>query len=546
MTMLSNSNAIEGSSSYQIANSLRLRASASAYASRAVTGTPTGGTATWTYSLWLELGAIVSSDSVLLEAGYSGNERSSFIISASQLRFDTIVGAATKLSLVTSRVLRDPSAWMHVMLVHDSNNATASDRIRMYVNGVRETAFTIATYPVLGQPSYITNNVSGGAHGIGRSSYAAVAYLDGYIAHPHLIDGQALDPSYFGQFNSDGVWTPKAYTGTYGTNGFKLDFSNGSSLTTLGNDSSGNGNNWTLTNVSLTAGATYDWMVDTPTQNYAVLNSLKIYAVSSAAGVVSAANTRFASASGASNYSAVNGSIGQSSGKWYFETTLTQLAASINNNTGIAQDDGSSSYSTVNCYFANYTSAASGTYKNSGLAQTSLTSGTAGQVLGVAYDLDNLTCAFYINGVQVGSTVTGLTAGTYFPMLFAQSNSSATSSVLDANFGQRPFAFSAPTGFKPLCTANRGTGSITTSGSFTGNANADGPFIWLNGNPESLTINGNAVTWGTHADKTAGGFKLRTASASYNASGANTYTVTVTGKLFGDIAHAPNTAKGNP
>jgi hypothetical protein len=101
------------------------------------------------------------------------------------------------------------------------------------------------------------------------------------------------------------------------------------------------------------------------------------------------------------------------------------------------------------------------------------------------------------------------------------------------------------TTFKTLCTANLTSVAVTTSGTFTGNANADGPFVWTNGNPATLTINGNAVTFGTHADKAAGGFKLRSSSASYNTSGSNTWTATA-GKRFVYSATSINTAQGNP
>jgi hypothetical protein len=127
---------------------------------------------------------------------------------------------------------------------------------------------------------------------------------------------------------------------------------------------------------------------------------------------------------------------------------------------------------------------------------------------------------------------------------------------MECNFGQAPlhasatyhasaggfFRYAPPTGFKALCTANLPDVAITTSGTFTGNATADGPFVWLNGNPTAMTINGNAVTFGTHADKTAGGLKVRSSSASYNTAGSNSYSITTVGKKF----RLPNNAQGNP
>ena len=113
------------------------------------------------------------------------------------------------------------------------------------------------------------------------------------------------------------------------------------------------------------------------------------------------------------------------------------------------------------------------------------------------------------------------------------------------NFGQQPLPEALDTGFLALCQANLSTsGTVTVSGSFTGNANADGPFVWMNGVPDTLTINSNAVTFGTHADKLANGFKLRTSSASYNVAGSNTWTATITSDTKNIFKY--NTAEGNP
>ena len=100
------------------------------------------------------------------------------------------------------------------------------------------------------------------------------------------------------------------------------------------------------------------------------------------------------------------------------------------------------------------------------------------------------------------------------------------------NFGQQPFTYTPPSGFVALNTYNLTAGTVTSSGTFTGNASASGPFVYLNGAPLSLTINGNAVTFGTHANKTANGFQVITASSSYNTSGSNTYTVVTAGPVF--------------
>jgi hypothetical protein len=141
------------------------------------------------------------------------------------------------------------------------------------------------------------------------------------------------------------------------------------------------------------------------------------------------------------------------------------------------------------------------------------------------------------------AVATGL-SGVYVPAEF-RASSSGDITNWTFNFGQRPFAYTPPTGFKALHTGNINAGAVSVSGSFAGNAAADGPFIWCNGTPETLTINGNAVTFGTHADKLANGFKLRTSSASYNSSGTNTWTATVLSPQS-KSAFKNQTAKGNP
>jgi len=154
--------------------------------------------------------------------------------------------------------------------------------------------------------------------------------------------------------------------------------------------------------------------------------------------------------------------------------------------------------------------------------------------------MDTLQAAFYKNGTQQGTgfySLSNYTAGDYYLRGWYSNASGASGSF---NFGQRPFAYTAPSGFKALCTANLPEGTITTSGTFTGNANANGPFVYLNGIPTAMTINGNAVTFATHADKLSNGFKLRTSSTSYNTSGSNTYSITTTGDKFKFARAQPN------
>jgi hypothetical protein len=272
-----------GPEGYQISRSVRLRSSASAYFNRTLT-TPTNNLK-WTWSGWVKRGTL-SVTNVIFGAGdgTSNNFGSLQFTTGNTIQFAQINGGAYNVQMVTSAVFRDPSAWYHLVIIYDSANATSTDRVQIYVNGVRQSV-TYSTGPFAQNTASKVNSAI--AHYTGKLDYAGV-YFDGYITENNFIDGQALDPSYFGETDAvTGVWKPKKYAGTYGTNGFYLNFSDNSAATAaaIGADYSGNGNNWTPNNISVTAGVTYDSMLDVPTLwadggngrgNYAVLNPLDI------------------------------------------------------------------------------------------------------------------------------------------------------------------------------------------------------------------------------------------------------------------------------
>jgi hypothetical protein len=305
------------SSGYSVANSLRFRSSASAYLNR--TPGSAGNRKTWTFSAWVKRGALGSAYSFF--AGWDNSTGATDIGTAIRFNADALdvfdyTNATYNFQLLTTPVFRDPSSWYHVVIAFDTTQATTSNRIKVYVNGSQITSFSTATYPNQNTDWKINNTVvqSVGCMGVDN---AASQFFDGYLADINFIDGQALTPSSFGQISTiTGVWQPIAYTGTYGTNGFKLNFSNGTSTTTLGYDSSGNSNNWITNNISLTAGSTYDWMIDSPTPfagssygvgNYAVLNPLY-----TGRSTLSNANL---TASGTTDLP----TIVPDSGNWYFE-----------------------------------------------------------------------------------------------------------------------------------------------------------------------------------------------------------------------------------
>jgi len=231
-------------------------------------------------------------------------------------------------------------------------------------------------------------------------------------------------------------------------------------------------------------------------------------------------------ASGANDFGGVTGTIGVSSGKWYWEV----FVGSAQDVVGIWPIS-----SKINAY-PGYTSTSYGYYGVTGNKYNNAApvaygaAFTSGDIIGVALNLDVGTLTFYKNGASQGTAFSSLTGG--FRPAVRAGNPSTPSTGTHLNAGQRAFAYTAPSGFKALNTQNLPEGTITTSGSFTGNANADGPVVYLNGVPTAMTINSNAVTFATHADKLSNGFKLRTSSTSYNTAGSNTYLITTTGSKF--------------
>ena len=439
------------SGGYQISRSLRFNSADTPYLNR----TPASATnrKTWTWSGWLKRSAL-GSFSYFFGASPDSFNNTFLLVSfgsSDNLRIQDYQSGFT-CNVQTTAVYRDVSAWYHVVFAVDTTQATASNRVRLYVNGVEVTAFSTATYPTQNTDLTVDNNV---LHVIGYTN--TTNNFNGYMTEVNFIDGQALTPSSFGETNAQtGVWQPKAYSGSYGTNGFYLNFSDNSNTTaaTLGKDYSGNGNNWTPNNFSVTAGVGNDSMVDSPTAygadtgaggtvrgNYATLNPLNAFGTSTFTNgnldvSVSSLNTN--------NLATI---AIPTSGKWYWEYQITSIGGGGSPMGGIAS---TSSNSPALFYRSNGDKLSDGTSSSYGATYTTT------DIIGVAVDVNGGTITFYKNGSSQGAITYATSSGSFFPAL----RSNAATDNFTVNFGQRAFANTAPSGFQALCTQNLPTPTI--------------------------------------------------------------------------------------
>jgi hypothetical protein len=429
---------------YNIERSLRFNSADSAYLNRTLT-TPTDGKK-WTWSGWVKRTTLGTTLNLFTANSATGI----FRFTSTDTLLSGWTGAA---NLETTQVFRDASAWYHIMLVVDTTQATASNRVKYYVNGSQITAFSSTDYPTQNSATTINSAV---AHNIGAYQSSS-QYANCYMTEIYFIDGQALTPSDFGETDSaTGVWKPKAYSGTYGTNGFFLKFADnsGTTSTTLGKDSSGNGNNWTPNNFSVTAGSGNDSLVDSPTAygtdtgvggevrgNYCTLNPL-LFRYSAGAGTLTNGNLQ---ATGSSTYFFSTFQM-PATGKWYFEGVPTAGSSTP----GIGLGDLAVA-STVLTNQVQYLDNGSKTVNGSNTSYGA--SYTTNDVIGVAVDCDAGTITFYKNNTSQGAITT--TVRNQF--VYLQTGGSWTWVM---NFGQRAFAYTAPSGFKALCTTNLPTPTI--------------------------------------------------------------------------------------
>jgi hypothetical protein len=392
-----------------------------------------GNLTTWTFSGWFKRTS--PDNTTILGCAINGeNQDLIYFQSDGTLRWWNLESNAYVGQLKTTRVFRDPSAWYHIVFVWDSSNATADNRMRIYVNGNQETVFTTRLNPPLNSTS-LFNTADSLAIGRAEADIGSYPYFDGSMAHVHFIDGTAYDASAFGETDATtGIWKPKtAPSVTYGTNGFFLKFENSAAF---GTDSSGNANNFTVN-------GTMTQTIDTPSNVFATLNPLDNYYQGS---TFSNGNNTIATTSGNIIYN--TSTLGFSSGKYYMENKVNTSSGSV---LGVvrgfatANDNGNKLGNRSDGWGYDYR----GLVENNGadVGGTFATYG-AGDIMGIALDLDNNRLFFSKNGTWQNSadptTSTGaltVTAGTYF---FAIGDNNASVSIShNTNFGNGFFGTTA-------------------------------------------------------------------------------------------------------
>ena len=458
--------------SFSVDNSCRFDGSTSCM--EKTQGTPSDSDK-FTMSFWIKKSSNGAYRNVMQGMGGGTDYTTCTFNSSDQMDFGNRQGGHVG-RLVTTRVFRDPAAWYHFVCVWDSGNATAGNRMRMYVNGVEETAFATDTNPAEDEtPATASGDkIHVGAHN--ASGY----FWDGYMAEVYFCDGQAYAASDFGEFDEDSptIWKPKDASGdlTFGNNGFYLDFK---ASDNLGNDANGG------TDLAETGLAAIDQTVDTPTNNFCTLNPLDNYHFQSA---YTLGNCKIVTG-GSGRETFTTGTMGLTAGKWYYEMKISTAS---------------------NGDYAGFTSHVSTAYNDKlednadkksiayrggdgGLDEGLAIDGTntsdnfdayaSGDVIGLYIDLDNLEAYCSKNGT-VQNSATGLTitaaalngSGYYLPGVgdeesdsgtfevnFGNPVSALTSAVADANgYGQFEYSPSgtfdgASKDFLAICTKNLGS-----------------------------------------------------------------------------------------
>ena len=406
------------SAAYEISNSLRFNDDDSAYLSR--TPSSASNRKTWTWSGWIKRSNI-SLNMILFSADNT-------------VGHGIYLAPDDKLYLTKSGVgnygidaqLRDVSAWYHIVVAVDTTQTGMSNIVKFYINGVQRTASGTTLYSTNDDTNINNNSV----HNIGRFSKNSSFYYDGYLSEVNFVDGSQLTPSSFGETNNNGVWVPKKYTGSYGTNGFFLEFKQtGTSANSsgIGADTSGNDHHFTPSNLAAT-----DITVDTPTNNFATLNSI------APVGSYAEGNLRYTTSTTDGEWSTSTISI-STNAKWYCEVKAISKTAGAGIYYQVGVTKGNASDFT---YRALYRS--DGAIYVGGSNTATFSSYTDNDIISIAYDSSNRNVTFYKNGNSEGTVTAPSLPSTSDDYFFgASSLSGGNTFITEWNFGNAPFSISS-------------------------------------------------------------------------------------------------------
>jgi len=407
---------------------------------------------TGTLSAWVKLCDISGTAQAIFSNLSGGTNR--FLISfesGSILKIGNRASGTYDLDYRTNRVFKDPSAWLHVVVRIDTTQSSSGDRVKLWINGVEETSFSSSVTP--SQNSDTQLNLSGHDSKVGGGNK-----LNGYLAEVFWLDGQTLAPTDFGEYDEDsGIWKPKNVSGlTFGTNGFYVDFEDSSAL---GTDKSGNGNNFTASNLSATNQA-----IDTPTNNFAVNNKLSNIA---SRWTFTNGNNTIQHANGGA-WTAMISSIAPAVGKYYMETKITGGASRTMFGV-MSADTNIMGYETNLNTICLYYNLSGGEFQQSGGVTSGNNYGTFADndTAGIALDCTNNKIAIYKNGSAlvtnhtIPATVTGFIGfgftsdsnSTVYQCNYGSPYYAISSGNADAN-GYGNFEYAVPSGYYALCTKN--------------------------------------------------------------------------------------------
>jgi len=444
---------------YEVANSCRFNDGDSPHMTKSSSA---GVNDKGTLSVWVKRGVLGTDQNIYNPYTSSNTLLHIYFASDNTLKLYVYDGGSTIAHLVTDAEYRDCSAWMHIVLAIDSDQGTAANRMKLYVNGTQVTSFSSSGYPSSGADMQINN--SGTTEVIGRYQDGTQKYFDGYMAEFVWIDGTQYAASDFGEFDSDSprIWKPKDVSGlTFGTNGFYLDFEDSANL---GNDANG-GTDLTENNL-----AAADQATDTPTNNFCTLNPLE---------AVTATTTYAEGNMQGTTSNAARATFAVSNGKWYWEHKFVNKEAMG----GVMAYNGFAPNAyTINALIqgSNPELVLNGTEQSSWSGDGTPDALVDNDILNVALDCDNNRIAFGVNGAWLNATDgSGEWSGTtlnYFSISDgydyapAFRTGSGTNRVSHMNFGGCPgfaissgnadgngygnFEYAVPSGFYALCTKN--------------------------------------------------------------------------------------------